>query len=169
MNKREATFVDSAAERVCDLVEHPLNGNRAESVLQSAAFALHKREQLRDQRQQIFLAAPDALEVDHLFRAHRPAEPHLEQRDVAADGVEGRHQLVAHLAEEGRLRAVREVGRVAQLPGLAIESLVVECEGAEIGEVRGERDLFRRERWVAFPRDEGDRPEHPRVHDERHD
>ena len=58
---------------------------------------------------------------------------------------------------------------MAQLPGLTIESLVVECEGAEIGEVRGEGDLFRREWRVVFPRDEGDRPEHSRVHDERHD
>src|SRR3954471_19701973 len=62
-----------------------------------------------DQPEQVALTAADLPQVLELRRRHRPAQSHLPQLGVAANGVEWRAKLVAHDGEEFGLRLVRRL------------------------------------------------------------
>lgn len=64
---------------------------------------------------------------------------------------------------------VRRVRGLAKFVGLAIQPLIVQRERAEIGEVRRERNILRREWRIAVGYDKGDRTKRGRPYDERHD
>ena len=66
-----------------------------------------------------------ARECGVLFFGYRPAQAHVEKLDIPAYRVEWRAQLVAHCAEERRLRLVRGLGAPLQHQGEVVHLRVV--------------------------------------------
>src|SRR6185436_4503688 len=79
-----------------------VDGARVE--LDFACFELREVQDVVDQRQQLFLASLNSLEIVALERGDRTAHAHLNQFGVSADRVERRSKLVRHRGEKFHLR-----------------------------------------------------------------
>ena len=86
----------------------------AHSVRHTAASDSREVEDFGDEGGEVLLIGSHAREIGVLFFRHGPAQAHVEKIDIAAYRVERRAQLVAHRAEERRLRPVRGLGIVGQ-------------------------------------------------------
>src|SRR5206468_266084 len=69
-------------------------------------FDLREIQNIVDQRQQLFLAALDPLEIMALERRYRSPNSHLDQLGIPTDGVERSSKLVRHGREKFHLRSV---------------------------------------------------------------
>ena len=119
-------------------------------------------------RGEVLLIGFHAREVGVLSLGHGSAQAHVEDIDVAADRIEWRAQLVAHRAEERRLRPVRGLGAPLEHQRQVVYLRIVERERASVRDVFSELHVLRAVRNTALRADEGDGAQQPLPRDERH-
>ena len=93
-----------------------MNRHVGDVEFELARLDLGEVQHVVDQSDQHALSVVDAAQILALRVGHLAAQSHLEQVDVAADGVERRAQLVTHVGDE---LALGEIGRL-RLPALLL-------------------------------------------------
>jgi hypothetical protein len=81
-------------------VERRADVDRARIDLDSPCLDFGEVQDIVDQREKLFLAPLNALQVVALELGHRTAHSHLDQLRVSADGVERCSKLVRHRGEK---------------------------------------------------------------------
>ena len=115
----------------------------AHRVRHPAASDSREVEDFGDEEGQVLLIGFHAREVGVLILGHRPAQTHVEQIDVAPDGVERRSQLMAHRGEKCGLGHVRRFSAPPEDEREVMDLRVVEGKRASRSQVLGELHVLR--------------------------
>ncbi len=117
---------------VGDFAQQRVEIDLAEIQLQPARLDLREVEDFADERQQVLAAALDPGDALALIRRQRRVTP--QQLRVAEDAVERRAQLVTHVRQEFRLRAIGRLRGILREPQRRLRLAADERAGDDLRE-----------------------------------